>query len=73
MNDLLMGGRDCNTASIGRPGDCQPVMAEKPVNRKRYVELCKLGKDIADFLDQEGVKPNERCIFGRIMEQMFNY
>jgi len=42
----------------------------KKTTRKRYKELVILGVEIANLLDKKGVVSDERCIFGRIMENL---
>ena len=46
------------------------VCAKSFLTRERYVELVQLGLIAAKELDAHGLKRNEYCEFGRIMDRI---
>jgi hypothetical protein len=54
-------------------GDFTIGGAKEKMTRTRLVELTVIAKDIATAMDNKGVKSNERCIFGQIIQQMLQY
>lgn len=49
---------------------CTDLPTIKRMSKKRYVELVILAKSTSDYLEKKGLKREEFCRFGRIMEQM---
>jgi hypothetical protein len=42
----------------------------KSLTRQRYIELIAIANRACDELKKAGLKNNEYCVFGRIMESM---
>lgn len=55
---------DCNSERVSRP------TIKSGLNRQRYAELVQLGLRACEELDKHGLKREEYCDFGRIMDRL---
>jgi hypothetical protein len=42
------------------------------LTKKRMVELTNIALKVCDFMKEQGIKPEEYCYFGRVMQNMVN-
>ena len=49
---------------------CEPPRAPEELSRKRLIALANLALKTVEFVEKNGIKPNEWCEFGRLCSDL---